>query len=313
MDEAAQDVVPSHASRSAGRSGRIRRRVRRPEVEPTVRAPRVVVNHVLAKHPLEVTATKDERPVEALAPDGSHPTLGEGVRLRGPERGEHHADAVGREDGVEAPGYLESRSRIRSRNGPRSDRSKERFRACWVTHAVSGRLVAPATWTHLVWTSMTKNTYSVRSHAVSTVKKSAARTPLAWPRRNSLHVGPDRRGAGPRPWRRRSVRMAVAETLTPSLASSPLIRRHPHRGFSRPILRMRSRTSGAIGGRPPVDPWRYVHFLRTSSRCQRRSVCGRMRNEDHRSRGSALLSAARYSRSRRRRRGRPTWRLRTAS
>jgi hypothetical protein len=102
QDEPAQDVAPSHASRSAGRSGRIRRRVRRPEVEPTVRAARVVVNHVLAKHSLEVAATKHERPVQALAPDGPHPTLGEGVRLRGSERGEHHADAVSGEGGVEA-------------------------------------------------------------------------------------------------------------------------------------------------------------------------------------------------------------------
>jgi hypothetical protein len=41
MDEPAQDVAPSHASRSTGRSGRIRRRVRRPQVQPTMRTPRV--------------------------------------------------------------------------------------------------------------------------------------------------------------------------------------------------------------------------------------------------------------------------------
>jgi hypothetical protein len=106
MDEPAQDVAPSHASRSAGRSGSIRRRVRCPEVEPTVRASCVVVSHVLAKHPLQVTAANHERPVEALAPDGPHPALGEGVRLRGSEWGEHDAHAVGREDGVEVPRVL---------------------------------------------------------------------------------------------------------------------------------------------------------------------------------------------------------------
>jgi hypothetical protein len=52
-----------------------------------------------------------------------------------------------------------------------------------------------------------------------------------------------------------SVRMAVAETLTPSLASAPLICRHPHLGFSRPLRRMSSRTSVAIAGRPPADAW----------------------------------------------------------
>jgi hypothetical protein len=105
-----------------------------------------------------------------------------------------------------------------------------------------------------VWTSSTKNTYSVRSHAVSTVKKSAARIPVAWWRKNSAHVGALRRGAGPRPSRRRSVRIAVAETVIPSLASSPLIRRHPQRGFSRPIRRMRSRTSSTIGWPPAEGP-----------------------------------------------------------
>ncbi len=34
--------------------------------------------------------------------------------------------------------------------------------------------------------------------------------------------------------------------------SSPLIRTHPHRGFSLLIRRMRSRTPAAIGGLPPV-------------------------------------------------------------
>jgi hypothetical protein len=85
------------------------------------------------------------------------------------------------------------------------------------------------------------------------VKKSAARIPVAWLRKNSAHVGAPRRGAGPSPSRRRSVRIAVAETVIPSLASSPLIRRHPQRGFSRPIRRMRSRTSSAMGGLPPGD------------------------------------------------------------
>lgn len=45
----------------------------------------------------------------------------------------------------------------------------------------------------------------------------------------------------------------LQEALIPSLASSPLIRRHPHRGFSRPIRRMSSCTSDATGGLPPGD------------------------------------------------------------
>jgi hypothetical protein len=47
------------------------------------------------------------------------------------------------------------------------------------------------------------------------------------------------------------VRIAVAETVIPSMASSSLIRRLPQWGFSRPIRRIRSRPSSAIGGLPP--------------------------------------------------------------
>ena len=61
--------------------------------------------------------------------------------------------------------------------------------------------------------------------------------------------------------------MVVAETTISSLASSPLIRMHSHRGFSLPMRSSRSRTSSQIAGVPPADRWRYVHFLRTSSWC----------------------------------------------
>ena len=143
------------------------------------------------------------------------------------------------------------------------------------------------------------------------MKKSIARIPWAWDLRNSLQVGPPRRGAGERPARRSSVRIFVAETQTPSLASSPRILMHPHLGLSLPIRNMRSLTSWLIGGLPAVDARRNVHFLRTSSRCQRSSVFGWTTNDDHRARGRVLLIAAMNNRSRRRRRGLPTCRLRT--
>ena len=121
------------------------------------------------------------------------------------------------------------------------------------------------------------------------------------------------------PWSRaqsvrsQEVRILVAETLTPSLASSPRIRMHPHLGFSLPIRRMSLRNSALIGGLPPEKMRPKVHFLRTKSRCHRRSVCGLTRNDDHRARERTLPSAAMNNRSRRRSRGLPTWRLRTIS
>jgi hypothetical protein len=101
-----------------------------PEVEPTVRASRVVVSHVLTKHPLGVAVTTTQMRSAAKAAS-------------------------------KLWGYLASRSRIRSRNGPRSDRSTERFRAVRHPPSGSGRLVALAIWTHLV-ASTTKNTYSAQ-------------------------------------------------------------------------------------------------------------------------------------------------------
>ncbi len=64
----------------------------------------------------------------------------------------------------------------------------------------------------------------------------------------------------------------------------------PHLAFSLPIRRMSSRTSSVIGG-VPLDLRLRVHSLRTSSRCQRRSVCGFTTNDDHRARDSLLLIA----------------------
>jgi hypothetical protein len=58
---------------------------------------------------------------------------------------------------------------------------------------------------------------------VSTVRKSQARIPAAWWRRNWLHVGL-RLGAGPKPALRSTAAIVAAETLTPSLRSSPRIR-----------------------------------------------------------------------------------------
>jgi hypothetical protein len=85
----------------------------------------------------------------------------------------------------------------------------------------------------------------------------------------------------------------------------------PTGGFSVPRRTMRSRTSGLIGGRPERPLLLYVHFLLTSSRCQRSRVSGLTTNEDHWPLGIALLAAASRSRSRRRRRGRFTCRCST--
>jgi hypothetical protein len=84
-----------------------------------------------------------------------------------------------------------------------------------------GLAVTPARWTRRVSSSMKNSTYSRRSQMVSTVNKSQATIPAACWRRNARHDGAVRRGAGSNPWLRRVVRIAVAETWTPSRSSSP--------------------------------------------------------------------------------------------
>jgi hypothetical protein len=85
---------------------------------------------------------------------------------------------------------------------------------------------------------MNIRTYSVRSQAVSTVKKSQAMIPPACARRNSVQLGPVRRGAGPSRAVRSKVRIVVAATRIPSLRSSPSIRTQPQQGFSRASWRI---------------------------------------------------------------------------
>jgi hypothetical protein len=47
-----------------------------------------------------------------------------------------------------------------------------------------------------------------------------AKMPLAWAARNSFHIGP-LRGAGPRPWRRGTRRIELAEMPDPEPAKVP--------------------------------------------------------------------------------------------
>jgi hypothetical protein len=66
-----------------------------------MRAMAVVVLHVGPEHAVEMPASEDEHPVQALRPDGSDPSLGEGVRVRSADRGEDHLGSFRAEDLVE--------------------------------------------------------------------------------------------------------------------------------------------------------------------------------------------------------------------
>ncbi|SRR6266536_61936 len=62
---------------------------------------------------------------------------------------------------------------------------------------------------------------AVLSHGIA---HTAGEQAVRLARRNSDQLGPIRRGAGPRPDLRNTVAIVVAETLIPSLSSSPSMR-----------------------------------------------------------------------------------------
>jgi hypothetical protein len=292
MEESAQDIRPTDP-RASDRFHR-GRAIRWMQTDSSMRSRAVVVLGVRIEDALQVTPANDEDVVETLSSSASDPALRGRVRFRRTDRCPHNLEAFGPEDLIE-PQNFESRSRSRICLSSRRS-AIDRFRACWVTHTESGRLVTPAMWTRRVATSRKNRTYSVFSNAVSTVKKSHASTPLPCVRRNSLHVGLVRRGAGPRPARRRirrtvlaPARIQLAELALDPDATPPGILPAETRDE---IDRL------SIKRRPTGPRRRQVHLRLTSSRCHRRSVRGVTMNEAHRSRDSARLAAARSARSR---------------
>jgi hypothetical protein len=138
-----------------------------------------------------------------------------------------------------------------------------RGRCCAVTRSCGARCTRRRS------TSIRKNTYSRVSPIVSTVRKSQASVPAACMRRNSVQLGPPRRGAGPRRCDRRMVRTDVADTLTPSL-------RHPRTAATVTAGSRRASVDGGKCVRPEchlhgslrrrkVLPWRLIRATTSSS------------------------------------------------
>jgi hypothetical protein len=88
VDEAAQHVPPADV-----RGPEVTRRWQRPpggrpKTKPAMGPRLVVVLDVGAKDTFQVSSAEDECPVQAFGPEGAHPPFAEGVRVRGPDRGE---------------------------------------------------------------------------------------------------------------------------------------------------------------------------------------------------------------------------------
>jgi hypothetical protein len=251
-----------------------------------------------------MAARKDEGPVQDLGANGPHPALGESVGLRSADGREDHPGTLGSEHGVE--GARELGVSIADEVPNSCGNLTGHVDVASLLGGVAGVGVA-GRGHHVDPTGPDldeEQDVQLERNAVSTEKKSQARTPSAWARRNSDQEGPSLRGAGPKRFRLSSVRMVVAPTRMPRPRSSPWIRTHPQRGFSLARRRISSRTRGDIGGRP-TRLARYVHLRLTRSRCQRRSVAGVTRNDDRRSRGSIPAAADKKTLSNRRSLGRP--------
>ena len=196
--------------------------VRNAEANASMRAVAVVVVHVSPQHALKVTARKDEEPVKALTPDRSHPALGERVCLRCSDRSLDDADPLGSKDAVEDGGKLGVAIVDEQAHGRRPVVQAEDEVASLLGDPGTigcGRAVGEE---NASAGKLDEEDYVDRlNEMVSTVKKSQATTPAACARRNSVQVGPLRRGAGPRPSRRRMLRTVVTDATAPSFFNSP--------------------------------------------------------------------------------------------
>jgi hypothetical protein len=165
-----------------------------------------------------MAATNDQQPVQALGAHRPNPALRVRVCVWCLHRRQQHLGALGAEHVVEAA--TELRVAVAEQEAscrPRSPGTSSRLRACWVTQAALGLAVTPARWTRRVSSSMRNSTYSRHRQMVSTVNRSHAMIPAACWRSNACHVVAARRGAGSNPWRRSSVRIAVAEAWVPGV------------------------------------------------------------------------------------------------
>src|SRR5262245_50655240 len=178
-----------------------------------------------AQDTFNLPAAADEEPVEAVTSDGAAPAFGERVCLRRAERVRMISTPSLRKTSSEACVNLLSRSWIRKRAGvARSESDQATCRACWVVQPPSGLAEQPAKWTRRLLSSRKKSTWSRPSQSVSTVKKSQAMIESACARKKARQLSWARPPAGDTPDCRRIFATVVAETRTPTPASSPTIR-----------------------------------------------------------------------------------------
>jgi hypothetical protein len=130
----------------------------RQEPERAVGPVLVVVAAVDAEHALEVAATEDEDPVEAVGADSPHPAFGVGVRVWRMDGCADHLDPFGAEDVIEGVAEFAVTIVDEKRDGWSSPSSITKLRACWATQPPSGLALQAMYSIRLVASEMKNNT-----------------------------------------------------------------------------------------------------------------------------------------------------------
>src|SRR5665811_243181 len=105
VDQATKTISPLDVRHDADPRD-LRDAFRSQKLKSSMRTLLVVVLHVGPQNPVEVPGTEDQRPVQTVGANGLHPTFGEGVRVRGPDRCADHPHAFACENIIEGAGEL---------------------------------------------------------------------------------------------------------------------------------------------------------------------------------------------------------------
>ncbi len=272
----AESFTPRHRRVVVGGCGEWRDQ---PVVEPLVVALHVIMLDELADSEAEVPLTERDQPVQALALDGQHEALGEGVEIWAMCRQLHASDACRTQDvpellreervsvvdeeplaGQEAVDAIGEVARdllhLRAAGVPRhaADLRSARLEVDGEEHE---RAHEPGERQHL--------------HGKEVDCADGSGVAL----RKVFHgIRLRRAGAGSRPWSSRMRLMVLRPSSWPRLRSAPRILVYPQLGFSEANLTTSCCTLAALAGLPALWRAEPSYFLAMSSRYQRKSVSG---------------------------------------
>jgi hypothetical protein len=181
---------------------------------------------VLAQHDHQVPLIPHQGPVQQLAAAAADPPFHDRIHPRRLNPSTDYPGTSGTEDLIERGGEA-GVPVMQDELHPRPD-------ILQVHEQVPGLLdhprldrvpVAPKTRIRRVPCSITARTQTFVPSSSPAVKKSSARIPCAWDRRNSAQPGPSRRGAGSMPAFLRICQTVDGATVIPNPACSPWMQR----------------------------------------------------------------------------------------